>query len=116
MALKKGSVEKDGTILCWGSGIRCITSLTNDGRGAEPPKFLTPYDEDSDFYDADLAELAGKLNSLMNETHSRRKRPELTLGLLVLDEGFLPVWKREIDRDDLPENYADVDSLVHLDE
>ena len=119
MPLKKGSVEPDGTILCYGSGIRCISTLTDEGDdGGEEktlPTFLDAYSSDSARYDKDLSDLANKLNSLMKETHEKRKNRELTLGLLMMDRGMLPVWKRQLDDDDDPSNYAAMEELVHLD-
>ncbi|MFF1643487.1 hypothetical protein ACFVXA_38900 [Streptomyces sp. NPDC058246] len=84
-------------------------------RDGDVPVFLAPYDSDSVRYDENLAELATKLNQLMKATYDKRKDPTLKLGLIVLDRGILPVWKRELEGDDHPENYVDVNSLIFLD-
>lgn len=121
MALKKGSVENDNfTIFCWGSGVRCIVwgvadNGDNGDDSARMPVFLTPYSNASRRYDDDLFQLATNLNRLVKDTHEKRKDRTTKLGFLVLEQGILPVWKRELAEGDDPTNYVPREKLVDLD-
>ncbi|MFD0033045.1 hypothetical protein ACFVJK_33180 [Streptomyces sp. NPDC127172] len=113
MAMKKVYIQ-EGTILSGGNGYQCI-STSKASKDGNVPVFLAPYDRDSERYDDVLAELAAALNQLMEAAYAKRKNDTLKLGLIVLDRGILPVWKRELEGDVRPEDYTDGNGLIPLD-
>jgi hypothetical protein len=116
MPLKKGSVDPDGTIWCYGSGIRCIVStVTVEGGEATDFSRFAVSRNTSLVNDEALIELSKKINELIVETHTKRKNPELKLGFLITDHGILPVWKRELDDTQDIAQFTSVENLVSLD-